>query len=334
MTFKKIIVTGASGFLGGRTLKEFKVFYPEAQLLGTGRRSARKKEFAEFNCDFISGDLSDLDFCSQLCNQADLVIHCAALSSPWGDFKTFYNANVLTTKNLTRAAKEEGVSKFIFVSTPSIYFEHKDRFRVSESEALPKKLVNNYAITKLEAEQHVLEQNSDNFQTLAIRPRAIIGAEDTVIMPRVLKAYREGKLKIIGDGENTVDLTCVRNVVEALRCASIASAEAFGKSYNITDGEPVKLWEEINYMLGEMKFNKVHSKIPLAVGRFAAKLSEKWAILTNKDEPTLTDYGIGVLARNFTMDISLAKEFLNYNPIISTRQGIDEFVTWYKMNRQ
>jgi nucleoside-diphosphate-sugar epimerase len=63
---------------------------------------------------------------------------------------------------------------------------------VKESDKLPEKMINSYAATKLLAEQLVLSQNNNNFQTIALRPRAIIGAEDTVIFPRVLEAYNKG----------------------------------------------------------------------------------------------------------------------------------------------
>lgn len=330
MTFRKIVVTGASGFLGGRTLKAFKSFYPNAQIVGTGRRSERKTEFESLQCDFESGDLLQQSFCDHLCESADLIIHCAALSSPWGSYEKFYNSNVQATENLLEAAQRQRVSKFIFISTPSIYFTHNDRFLIHEDHDLPSKLVNNYALTKLAAEKKVLTLNGNQMQTLALRPRAIIGAEDTVIMPRVLKAYEEGKLKIVGNGKNVVDLTCVSNVVEAIRCGVNASEDAYGQAYNITDGNPISLWQEINYMLQELELNQVEKKIPLNVARFAAKLSENWARLTNKDEPTLTDYGIGILARNFTLDIAKAKEKLDYSPISTTREGIDEFINWYK----
>jgi len=62
-------------------------------------------------------------------------------------------------------------------------------------------MVNNYALTKLLAENYVLEKNNFGIETIALRPRAIIGAEDTVIFPRVLEAYHKGKLKIVGDGK-------------------------------------------------------------------------------------------------------------------------------------
>ncbi len=176
----------------------------------------------------------------------------------------------------------------------------------------------------------VLELNQPDFQTVALRPRAIIGAEDTVIMPRVLRAYHEDKLRIIGDGKNTVDLTAVENVIEAINCCMDAPIDAMGQSYNITNGEPILLWEEINQMLHGLNLPPVTKKLPYWLANFVANASEKLAFLNGGKEPALTTYGIGILALNFTMDISKARKNLSFNPKVTTREAVEEFVTWYK----
>src|SRR5207344_2649032 len=106
------------------------------------------------------------------------------------------------------------------------------------------------------------------------RPRAIIGAEDSVIFPRLLNAYLGGKLRIIGKGNNIVDLTCARNVIEAVICALRAPGEAMGLAYNISNEEPVLLWNEINYLLGELSYPPVKKTVPYPVIRAFAWLTE------------------------------------------------------------
>ncbi len=327
---KKIVVTGASGFLGGRVLKDLRKKYPNARLVGTGRRNHRKKEFEDLGCEFLAGDLTDRQFCVELLKGADLIIHCAALSSPWGKYEVFYKSNVEATRNLLTIAQNENVRKFIFIATPSVYFNYKERWNVKESDPLPEPIINHYASTKLEAEGMVLGLNRPEFQTVALRPRAIIGAEDTVIMPRVLRAYHEGKLRIIGDGKNKVDLTAVVNVIEAVRCCIEASISAMGQSYNITNGEPILLWEEINEMLRRLNLPIVTRKLPYWIANLAASGSEKLAFFNGGKEPALTTYGIGILALNFTMDITKARKQLRFIPKMTTREAVEEFVNWYK----
>ncbi len=329
--YKKIVITGTSGFLGGRVAKFLPSVYPAAQMLCTSRKATKKTELEVAGCTFIAGDLADKGFCQNLLQHADAIVHCAALSSPWGKYEDFEKANVQVTQNLLEAAVANGVKRFVFISTPSIYFDYTDRLNITEQDALPAHMVNAYAETKYQAEQQVLGANGPTLQTIALRPRAIIGAEDTVIFPRVIKAYQEKKLSILGNGNNLVDLTCVRNVIEAIVCALEAAAEATGIAYNITNDEPVKLWEQINYVLRQLGLQPVTRKLPYGlVKAFAAITELRYRWLHPEKEPPITRYGIGILAVSMTMDNSLARQKLGYKPVQTTKEGIDEFLAWYK----
>ncbi|WP_018343222.1 NAD-dependent epimerase/dehydratase family protein [Cytophaga aurantiaca] len=329
----KIIITGAAGFLGGRLVKQLAAsgMY---DVIATSRRTERKTELESAGCTFISGDLLNSDFCLQLTKEADIIVHCAALSSVWGSYYDFYDANVITTKNLLAAAIQNGVRKFIFISTPSIYFDFTDKYNISENDVPPEKSVNAYASTKLMAEQFVLEKNSEQIKTVALRPRAIIGAEDTVIFPRIIRAYTEGRLKIIGDGKTLGDLTAVSNVIEAVHCCIRADDSAMGQAYNISDGNPVLLWPTINHILKELGHKPITKKISAGLVLTIASIIEGTAKLFNaKKEPSITKYGIGVLAKSITMDIHKARTALNYKPVQTTEEAINEFITWYRKQK-
>jgi nucleoside-diphosphate-sugar epimerase len=192
-------------------------------------------------------------------------------------------------------------------------------------------MVNHYAETKLKAEKFVLSKNNKGIETIALRPRAIIGAEDTVIFPRLIKAYQEGKLKIIGNGKNTADLTCVRNVIEAVMCCMQAKNNSMGEAYNITNGEPVVLWEKINALLQALTLEPLKKKVPAGLVLFIASLMEwKGKLFHPEKEPTFTRYSVGVLAYSLTMNISKAKKQLGYQPVQTTEEGLTEFIEWYK----
>ncbi len=326
-----IIITGASGFLGGRAAAFFAENYPSYNIIATSRSSKKKNKLESVGCKFIPGDLQESTFCLSLTKNADIVIHCAALSSPYGQYQKFYESNIIATQNLLNASKINGVKRFIFISTPSIYVTLTDRYNVSENDPLPKKSVNDYAKTKLIAEKMVLSENCSSFNTLALRPRAIIGAEDTVIFPRVFEAYKKGKLKIIGNGQNICDLTCVRNVIEAMVCAINSDSQAFGEAYNITDGHSVNFWQTLNGALNQLGYQNIHKKVNKQVAMFAASIVEHYYKLFKPEkEPAITKYGIAILSDNFTLDISKARKLLQYKPVMSSQEGINEFIQWYK----
>ena len=327
----KMVITGAAGFLGGRAAKHFAAHFPEYTVLATSRRSSRADELTAAGCVFQAGDLTDAQFCEQLTQHAEIVVHCAALSAPFGAYETFRQSNIVATETLLKASLQNGAKRFIFISTPSIYFDYTDRLGIKESDPLPPKMVNYYAETKLKAEELVLAMNGQGIETIALRPRAIIGAEDTVIFPRVLEAYHKGRLKIIGDGENICDLTCVRNVIEAIHCCIRAAADACGEAYNITDGQPVKFWEALKYALVKLDLQPPTRKIPKGVALWAGRLLENIAKTFHPHkEPTLTRYGVGILFVNLTLNISKAQKRLRYQPVMTTFEGIDEYVAWHK----
>ncbi|TAD88422.1 MAG: NAD-dependent epimerase/dehydratase family protein, partial [Bacteroidetes bacterium] len=185
--------------------------------------------------------------------------------------------------------------------------------------------------TKLIAENNVLAMNTPDFATLALRPRAIIGAEDTVILPRVLEAYHKGKLKIVGKGNNICDFTCVRNVIEAIDCAIHAPSDAFGEAYNITDGTPIKFWDALRQVLQGLGLKPPTQHVPKQLAMWVGGFLEwKARFFQEKKEPVLTRYSVGVLANSLTMDISKARQKLNYQPVMTTQDGINEYIQWKK----
>lgn len=327
----KVLLTGATGFLGYRTLEKLITFPEIEQIIANGRTLKASHTVNHQKVTYQLGSLEDADFVKKLMKEVDVVIHAAALSSPWGKRIEFERANVLTQQNLIKAAQEGNVFKFVFVSTPSMYFEMKDKYDIKESDPLPAKFINDYAATKRIAE---LELEQSGIPFVILRPRALTGRGDTVIMPRIIRAYEEGRLKIIGTGKNKADLTSVSNAADAICLSVIAEGQALNNTYNITNGDPVVLWESIAKVIGLLGHQPPVKKVPFWLVKTIAGGMENWSKLTTMKEPTLTKYGVGTLAKSLTMDISKAKELLGYEPKMTTDEAILEFVNWYKDNEK
>lgn len=326
-----ILLTGATGFLGFRTLERLVQLSNVRKIVATGRSLRKSREILNPKVEYVLGDLKDKLFVSTILKDIDIVINTASLSSPWGSEDDFYLANVLTQKHIISSSEILGVKRFIYISSPSIYYNGEDRIMVKEKDPLPTRFVNNYSKTKREAE--VLLENS-NLNYIILRPRAIIGRGDTVIMPRLIKAHSDGRLKIIGNGENKVDLTSVNNVVESIILSMNAPDKALNNAYNITDRNPVSLWTSINSVLKGIGKEQVNKTVNFSVAYFAAFLMEWLSRWITKKEPSLTRYSVGVLSKNFTLDVSKAENLLNYNPVITTEESIEEFINWYKENEK
>jgi nucleoside-diphosphate-sugar epimerase len=322
----KILLTGATGFLGFRTLERLSANPLVEKLVATGRTIKPTHFIVHSKVDYQLGDLTNLDFVRQLVSQADCIIHAAALSSPWGRYNDFELANVQTQKNLILAAREFAVNRFVYISSPSIYFNASDRLNIKETDPLPEKFINAYAETKWLAEKELMQSD---LPYIILRPRALIGRGDTVIMPRLIHAFREGKLKIIGNGRNLVDLTSVANMAQAIERSMVADEAGLNQSYNITNGEPVRLWDSIDQVLSLLGYRFAQKKVPYTVVNLVARWMEWKSKMTNFKEPVLTIYGVGTLARSFTMDITKARTLLHYKPEVTTQEAMKEFADWY-----
>ncbi len=326
-----ILITGATGFVGGRMLELFLQQFGNQQVIGTGRNPSQINKWKTQGVSIENGDLSDVDFTTALFKKYGFktVVHVAAKSSPWGTYDSFYQSNVVATRNLLEAATANGVERLIYISTPSIYFNFKDRLNVKEDDPIDYKFVNAYTATKYEAELLVRKYAKEtNLFTVIFRPRAIVGRGDTVIIPRVLNAYQQGKLKVIGDSKNMADFTSVANLCNAALLAMKADERCNGEIFNITDGEPQNLWNFVRFLLQKMKLNDQLGSVPYPLAYSVAYLQEKYHGLFKPDvEPALTCYGIGILRYSLTMDITKARQLLGYQPIITTKESVMEFVT-------
>src|SRR5690606_17003853 len=113
----------------------------------------------------------------------DVVVHSAALSTPWGSLRDFERINVQGTRNVLNAALKQKIKRVVHISTPSIYVERRSREDIRETDPLPPKSINHYARTKREAETWVDAANASGLQTITLRPQGIFGPGDTSIFP-------------------------------------------------------------------------------------------------------------------------------------------------------
>lgn len=326
---KRIIVTGATGFLGGRTSSLLAA--EGLDVVGLGRKVQAQNSGLGFQ--MVKADLGDLESLNKIFSGADGVIHCAALSSPWGRYEDFYHSNVVGTKNVIEACKKNGVRRLVHVSTPSLYIDKVGRINVRESDPLPARQINYYAETKKMAEDLIDQAASSGLSTITIRPQGIIGPGDTAILPRLMRLAKRGVLPVIGRGDNLIDLTYVDNVAQSLILALKAPANLSGRKYNITNGEPVRLYdalEEIFHKLG-YDYKKKHLSFQKAYW-IASAMEFSCRTFLRNIEPIMTRYSCCVLGLSRTLNIDAAKRDLGYSPSVSMNQAIERVVQEFRVS--
>lgn len=306
----KILITGGTGFLGGHVAKRLSGMGHEVTVTG-------RKEMP----------LGDAALVAKFCAGKDQVVHCAGLASPWGDYSVFHEANVVGTRNVLDGCRKAKVARIVHLSTPSLYFDYKNRRGIKESDPLPRP-VTAYAATKLLADQAV--EQSD-VPWVSLRPRAIFGPGDRNVLPRLLGAVKRGKLPLVGGGRTYVDLSYVDNVVDAVLLSMAARGDTLGRHYNITNGEPLPLRAIVDKVTRALQLDVKVRPIPYSFAYTLACALETYHRLAKPDvEPKLTRYGVGLMGHDQTLDITEARTRLGYEPKVSLDEGLARFASWWQ----
>ena len=313
----RVAVTGATGFLGKNLVAHLQK--SNCDVVALGRNPRALSELAASNVETFAADVRNEEQLFEPLRSADAVCHLAALASPWGRWRDFYDINVRGSLNVLRACQLNRVKRLIFVSSPSVLFDGSDLIEVTEEHPYPAHFISSYCESKKLAEETLREKAGD-VELAIIRPKAIFGPGDTSLLPRVLDAARRKRLRRIGHGTNEIDLTFVDNVSSAIILAMTESSAA-GKTYNITNDEHVRIWPLIETILarfglslnGSITFNRAF--------RIATVLEACYKPFP-RHEPPLTRLTVALLGRTQTFDISKARRELGYVPRISISEGL------------
>ncbi|MGL5387557.1 MAG: NAD-dependent epimerase/dehydratase family protein [Serratia sp. (in: enterobacteria)] len=329
----KVLVTGATSGLG-RNAAEW-LLAAGHQVHATGRDEAVGRELVAQGAKFTPLDLTraGMEQCEQLMKGYDVVWHCAAKSSPWGDRRAFFQANTYATEKLAKAAGRCGVKRFIHISTPAIYFDFKHHHNITEGESA-RRFANHYAASKYAAEQSIAGLLHRYPQTtyLILRPRGLFGPHDRVIVPRILAQMQrdKGVLRLPGGGNAYLDLTFVLNVVHAMDLASNREHLASGGIYNISNQQPQRLEDMLHQLLAQqLGWQYRIQALPYPLLWAVAGGMEMVSHFTDK-EPMLTRYSVAAAYFDMTLDNSRAIEELGYRPRYSLEQGIELTGQWMK----
>jgi nucleoside-diphosphate-sugar epimerase len=312
---RRVLVTGASGFLGGHVVRALAARGIAVRAQG---RDASRLAFGS-GVDACRCDLTDLPALTAAAQGCDAVVHSAALAAPWGPRQDFIDANVTGTANVLAAARATGVDRFVHISSPAVIFDGRDQVLLDDTAPYAPRHTSEYGRTKEMAEA-LVRAAAGTMETVILRPKAIYGAGDRALVPRLIAAARRGALPQIGDGSNAVDVTHVDDVVQAIECA-LVTERGVGATFMITGDEHVPLWPMIRELLSGMNLPAPARQIPVGAALVAAGAMEMMSVLTRR-EPPLTRYAVQILARTQTYDISRAKALLGYVPQVPTRLGV------------
>lgn len=309
------LVTGGAGFIGSNLCEAIlNMGYTVRCLdnLSTGKKENVDMFLDNLKYTFIKGDIRDLDTCMSACDGVDYVLNQAA----WGsvprsiEMPLFYEeVNIRGTLNMMEAARQQGVKKFVYASSSSVYGDHPVLPKVEGQEG---NLLSPYALTKrVDEEYGKLYTKLYGLDTYGLRYFNVFGRRQNpdgayaAVIPKFIKQLLHGEVPTInGDGKQSRDFTYIDNVIEANLKACLAPSEAAGQAFNIAYGGREYLID-IYYGLTEA--------------------------LEIKVEPNFGPDRAGDI-KHSNADISKAKAMLGYDPDWSFEKGINAAIEWYKEN--
>ena len=259
----KILVTGGLGFVGNAIVRSLLAEGHEVHALGRTSDPPLNKLIhgLHYHCHDLSGHILKKDWFKG----TDTVFHVAAKAGVGGRYEEYKLANLIATEQLLLACSQMEVSHFIYTSSLSVSFLPDRSVEAMNRPLTQKEVFSPYASTKALAEQSVLSaHNPKGMRTLALRPHLVWGHGDPHLLPRVISKHRAGKLKIVGDGKNRVDLTHLDNVVHAHLCAlrsMVSDRQLGGKAYFVGQGEPVLLWDWLNEIFSELGLPRLEKSV-------------------------------------------------------------------------
>lgn len=328
----KALVTGASGFLGSHILDACLRAGDQVRVL------VRRDSDLDYlrtvpGIEFAYGDLRDTASLRAATNGIDAVHHSAARVTDRGTRAQFMDENVLGTRRLMTAAREAGVSRFVFISSPSVLMGIRDghRFGIDESEPYPRRFLNLYSETKAAAERMVLASDRPDFTTVALRPRAVWGPRDrSGFMPRLLARMMTGRLPDLSGGRPVYASLCHCDNAAAASVRATRAEGVGGRAYFVTDPEAVEVWTTLADLAARFGATPPAGRIPAGLLRGAAFMADtlwKFPPLARRSAPPLSRYSLALLTRSATYDTSAARRDL-VPPEVDYETGIERLTDW------
>ena len=321
---KSWLVTGAAGFIGSNlveTLLRLGQNVVGLDNFATGHRrnladiesTLGSPEWSRFH--MMEGDIRDLDTCRKAVADIDYVLHQAALGSvprSLEDPITSNEVNIHGALNMLIAARDEGVSRFVYAASSSTYGDHPALPKVEDKIGKP---LSPYAVTKLVNEIYAdVFARSYDFPSVGLRYFNVFGRRQdpdgayAAVIPKWVAAMLKGEpVRINGDGETSRDFCYIDNVVQANILAAMAGSEAQGEVYNVGVGDRTTL-------------NQLNDMIRTSLGTLGVEVQH---------QPIYQDFRAGDV-RHSQADIGKAQRLLGYRPTYKVSDGIEEAMPWYK----
>lgn len=319
----RVLVTGATSMIGRMTVERLLARGDDVTTL---QRTPSGLPTAEF-----AGSILDPDVVDRAVDGQDAVLHLAAKVDLVGDWEAFMSVNVEGTSTVLAAAREAGVGRFVYVSSPSVAHGGDPIIGAGAELADPESTRGDYATSKAMAERIALSSTSDDMAVVAIRPHLVIGPGDTQLVERIVARARQGRLPLIGSGLALVDTTWVDNAADALVAAVDRAQGLGGRALVVSNGEPRtvhELFARITAAAGvSWKPRSIPTPVAIAGG---AVVEQVWDRTSRDDDPPMTSFGAEQLSTAHWFDQRETRLALDWTPQVTLAEGFARLAVCYR----
>lgn len=324
------LVTGATGLLGSHIVEQLRRRNRPVRVLI--RRGSDRSWLETQGVEFAEGDVTDPASLKRACEGVEVVYHAAARVGDWGPWEEFQRITIDGTRNLIEAAVAAKVRRFLHISSISVYGYHTKEGEVDESFGLGFGMYKwaYYTRSKVEAEKLVWEaQKSGRLQATIIRPSWIYGPRDRTTIARLVRILREGKARILGPGDNRLNVCYAGNIAEASILA-VDSPQAIGEAFNVSNDGDITQKQYFDILARAIGCPPPKVHVPYRIGYFAGFVLEclghmfKW-----KKPPFITRYAVWLMGRRSYFPAEKARRVLGWKSTVTYDVGVPMTVKWY-----
>ena len=324
------LITGATGLLGSHIAQQLRQQGQEVRALV--RPGSDHSFLDSLGVQIAPGDVTDPKSLAPAMEGVTTVYHAAAKVGDWGPWEQFQAITIDGTAHMIDAAQKAGVQRFLHVSSLSAY-GHPDGegLVVDETHPLGQNLHrwSYYSRAKAQAEQLVWQAHREGrIVATVVKPSWLYGERDRASMPRLIRAIRNGKAKILGDGTNRLNLTYAGN--EAQGCILAATKDqAIGQSYNLGDDGVITQREYFERIAKEIGAKPPRRQVPYRLVKSAGFALECiYRLVGSKMPPLVTRYSAWLIGRRCFFSSEKARRELGWQATVSYEEGIPRAVAW------
>lgn len=324
------LVTGATGLLGSHIVEQLRKRGESVRALV--RKGSDVAFLQSQGAELVTGDVTDPASLAEAFKGVTTVYHSAAKVGDWGVWSDFVNITIGGTAKMIAAAKAAKVERFLHISSISAY-GHPDGEGLVLDEKAPLGVGlhkwSYYSRAKVAAEGLIWDAlKNDKLPVTVVRPSWLYGIRDRSSMPRLVDAIRNGKIKVIGDGRNRLNLTNAANEAEGCILAA-TNPKAIGESYNLSNDGVITQEEYFARIAEALGVEAKFKHVPFRIVKFAALMMEMAGHLTGRKKPPLaTRYSVWLMGRRCFFSCNKARNELGWRATIGYEDGIRQAVAW------